>query len=383
MRKVTLPPLMAVHNVGAMRLYPVLLVFATLAGACGGGSGSTPSPSTSPPATVEPQASASPSASPQPSEGAYGVLVTPATAATYTVSLVGFDGKVAGSAQASSPTAISCVGGGVAAMPAPVSTSTSRAYFMDARGAVRSLSTDGAVSAGPIINLPIGASRRSVFAVSPDDARMAVAVIDFTAGGASTNLFIDQLQPGGTQVKTFTETGTSTLWPIGWHGTNLVVAKVPVCASGSGPFCCGPQELHVIDAATAARKFTLGGASCIIAGPPSAAGAICETDAQANVLDWSAAATRSFSIQGQSPAYLSPNGNQAAIDTANPSNFLDTIVEGSRTTFSDLQTCGWIDSTRVLGTDRQGLPRVGDWVTGATVSVSAMGTCAGRIPGDL
>jgi hypothetical protein len=254
---------------------------------------------------------------------------------------------------------------------------------MDARGAVRSLSTDGVVSPGSIINLPIGASRRSVFAVSPDDSRIAVAVIDFTTGGATTNLFIDQLKLGGSQAKIFTEAGTSTRWPIGWHGSDLVIARVPVCAKGFGPFCCGPQELQVIDADTAQQHFMLGGPTCLIAGPPSAAGAICESDARASVLDWSGASTREFSIQGQSPAYLSPNGNQAAIDQANPVNFLDTIVEGSHTIFSDFQTCGWIDSTRVLGTDRQGLPRVGDFVTGTTVSVSAKGFCAGRIPGGI
>ncbi|MEA2629632.1 MAG: hypothetical protein QOJ10_2092, partial [Chloroflexota bacterium] len=71
------------------------------------------------------------------------------------------------------------------------------------------------------------------------------------------------------------------------------------------------------------------------------------------------------------------------LDKGNPSNFVDTVVDGSHTTFSDFQTCGWIDSTRVLGTDRQGQPRVGDIVTGTTVSVVAQGFCAGRIPGAL
>ena len=373
---------MAVHNGGAMRLYPLLLVLATLASACGGsGSGSAPSPSGSPASSVEPQASASPAPSPLPSEGAYGVLFDPSVRNSYVVYLVGADGKVASLAGSTIPAPIKCADGSVAALPLPVSTSNSRVYFMDDDGIVRYLAPGGVplkattVAAGP--------NRRSMFAVSPDDQRIAVVVADFTANGASTSLYVEDLNGGGHHKVIFTETGAFTIWPIGWHGTNLVVAKVPVCASGSGPFCCGPQELHVIDSATAARKVTLGGASCIIAGPPSAAGAICETDAQANVLDWSAVTTRSFSIQGQSPAYLSPNGNQAAIDKANPSNFLDTFVEGSKTTFTDLQTCGWIDSTRVLGTDRQGLPRVGDWVTGGTVAVAAKGTCAGRIPGGI
>jgi hypothetical protein len=310
------------------------------------------------------------------------VLVDPSLLTSYEVSLVGADGKVVSKAGATVPAPVKCENGSVAALPPPVSTSNSRVYFVDSGGIVRSLAPGGQPAKATTV--PVGAQSRSIFAVSPDDQRIAVAMVSgFGSRGASTNLYVEDLIGGGHHKVIFTQTGAFTLWPTGWHGANLVVAIVPVCAQGTGPFCCGPQELHVIDASTAARKFTLGAPTCIIAGPPSAAGAICETDAQANVLDWSAVTTRSFSIQGQSPAYLSPNGNQAAIDKANPANFLDTIVEGSNTTFSDFQSCGWIDSSRVLGNDRQGLPRVGDFNTGTTVAVSAKGTCAGRIPGGL
>jgi hypothetical protein len=309
------------------------------------------------------------------------VLTTPTTDPTYVVSLVGFDGKVAARAQASSPGKVTCGATGGALVPGPVSTSNSRAYYMDAQGVVRFLTPAGAT--GKATTVPVGSQRHSAFAVSPDDKRIAVVVSDFSASGAATSLYVEDLS-GGTHHKViFTESGAFGIWPAGWHGADLVVAKVPACASAGSTFCCGPQELHVVDAATADRRFTLGGPTCVIAGPPTAAGAICESDAQASVLDWSGTTTRSFAIQGLTPAYLSPNGNQAALDKGNPSNFVDTVVEGSHTTFSDLQACGWIDSTRVLGTDRQGQPRVGDIVTGTVVSVVAQGLCAGRIPGAL
>jgi hypothetical protein len=370
------------HNGGAMKLPGILLALATVLAACGGGTGS---PSTSPTAASsssgEPQASASPSGSPLPLEGGYGVLVTPTSEANYTVTLVGADAKVASSAQVTSPTKVTCGDAAGAVLPFPVSTSNDRLYFLDAQGVVHFLTPSG--ETGRATTLPVGAARRSSFSVSPDDLRIAVVVSDYTASGASTSLYVEDLN-GGTHHKViFTESGAFGLWPIGWHGTSLVVAKVPACANGVGPGCCGPQELHVVDPATAARRFTLGGPTCIIAGPPSAAGAVCETDAQANVLDWTATTTRSFAVQGQTPAYLSPNGNQAALDKGTPTNFLDTVVEGTHTTFTDLQTCGWIDSSRVLATDRQGRPRVGDIATGATTAVSAQGTCAGRIPGGL
>jgi hypothetical protein len=307
--------------------------------------------------------------------------MTPTTDPTYTVSIVGFDGKLASKAQASSPGKVTCGSAAAAPLPPPVSTSNTSLYYMDAQGVVRFLHPNG--NTGRATTVPVGSQRRSMFTVSPDDKRIAVVVGDFNSAGVATTLYVEDLS-GHTHHKViFNSTGASGLWPIGWHGADLVVAKVPACAQGSGPFCCGPQELHVVDASTATRRFTLGSANCVIAGPPSAAGAVCESDAQANVLDWTAATTRSFSIQGQTPAYLSPNGNQAALDKANPANFLDTEVEGSHATFSDLQACGWIDSTRVLGTDRQGAPKVADIVTGSLVSVAAQGSCAGRIPGGL
>jgi hypothetical protein len=375
-----------VHNVRAMKPLPLLLLLALVACACGGtGSGSRQSPSSSPTEavspTAEPSPSASPDASPLPSEGAFAVLMTPTSEPTYVVSLVGFDGKVAAKAQASSPGKVTCGAAGGALVPPPVSTSNSRVYFMDAQGVVRFLTPAGA--SGKATAVPVGSQRHSAFAVSTDDKRIAVVVSDFSSTGVATSLYVEDLS-GGTHHKViFNETGAFGIWPTGWHGADLVVAKVPACAQGGGTFCCGPQELHVDDAGNADIRFTLGGPTCVIAGPPSAGGAICENDAQASVLDWSGTATRSFSIQGLTPAYLSPNSNQAALDKGNPSNFVDTVVEGSHTTFSDFQACGWIDSTRVLGTDRQGQPHVGDIVTGAVVSVAAQGLCAGRIPGAL
>jgi hypothetical protein len=353
-----------------------------LGGACSlPGSGATPShsaASASRSATPSTPASAPPSPAPSPLIAAYGVLMSPLTTTNYTVSLVGGDGRVIASAQASTPSATTCANAAAAVVSAPVSASNTRVYYMDALGVVRYLAPNG--DAGRATAVPIGPSRRSMFAVSPDDQRIAVVVDDFTASGASTRLYVEDLNGGGHHADIFGQTGGFTLWPTGWHGTNnLIVAKVPSCTQGGGPGTAGPTEFHVVDPATAIRRFTVGGPGCLIAGAPSPAGAVCESDVQATVVTWTAVATRAFTIQGFTPAYLSPDGSQTATLVNG-----DTVIQESSKTFPGIQACGWIDDTHIFsGGDAQRQPRVVDTTTGNVVPIAAQGDCVGRLPGGL
>jgi len=297
------------------------------------------------------------------------------------VSIIGIDGKVVASAQASSPAAVTCGGTAAAVLPLPVSTSNTRVYFMDAQGVVRYLGPNG--DTGQVTTVSIGVARRSVFAVSPDDQRIAVNMIDFTTGGATTQLYVEDLNGGGNRVTPYSETGSYTLWPTGWHGTNnLVVAKVPACTQGGGPLCCGPQELHVVDPATWTRRFTLGGPQCVVGGFASPAGVVCESSlfTSAQVLNWTAIPQRSFPIGGPTPAYLSPDGSLVALTDFGSAT---TAVNGANRTLA-MQACGWIDATHLLaGGDTQQQPRVGDVTSGTILPVAAQGDCGGRIPGGL
>src|SRR3981081_884757 len=245
MRKVSLPLNVGRSGgAGTHARLAVLLVAAALAGACSGfgSAAKSPSPVASSSRTSSPTPPLSASASPVALNGAFGVLVSPLSGTNYTVSLVGIDGRVVSSAIASSPSAVTCANAANALVPLPVSTSNTRVYYMDALGVVRFLAPNG--DTGQTATLPIGPGRRSLFAVSPEDSMMAVVVVDFTATGATTRLYLYQLQPGGAQIQTFGQTGAFTLWPTGWRGTTtLILAKVPACVPGSGPFCCGPQEL--------------------------------------------------------------------------------------------------------------------------------------------
>jgi hypothetical protein len=362
--------------------FAVVLVAAALAGACSGPfTGATRSPAAS--SSRQSSPSANPSGSPTPVQvtSAFAVLVSPLSTTSYTVSLVGIDGRVVASQQASTPGAVSCANAAAAVVPPPVSTSDTRVYFMDAQGIVRFLAPNG--DAGRATTVPIGAAQRSMFAVSPDDQRIAVIVDDFTSSGATTRLYLEDLNGGGNHVDVFSESGAYTLWPTGWHGTNnLVVAKVPACTQGGGPFSAGPQEFHVVDPRTALRRFTVGGPTCVIAGPPSAAGAVCEDTAafaQANVVSWTGTTSRSLTIAGPTLAYLSPNGSQVALVGS-----AGTVIQESSRQFAGMQACGWIDDTHVFsGGDTQLQPRVGDVTNGNVVPIAAQGDCAGRIPGGL
>ncbi|TMD96942.1 MAG: hypothetical protein E6I72_07960 [Chloroflexi bacterium] len=373
----------------------VALLASMLVAACSSGAntsaGHSPTPAGSPvaQASASPSAQASASVAPPPSPVTtpYGLLVGSQAASTYSVSLVSADGKVAATADSGTPPVVSCGSSAGAVVPLPVSTSNSRAYFMDGQGVVHFLAPNG--DTGRATTVPAAtASRRSIFAVSPDDQRIAVVVADFTSTGASTRLYVEDLNGGGNHLNLFSETGARSLWPVGWHGTNnLVLAVVPSCTQGGGPFCCGPLELHVVDPATATRRFTLGGQSCPIAGPPTLAGAVCEDTVNlgAKVLSWSAVTVRSFRIGEVEAAYISPDGTQVAL-VANSGTFIAQGAGGHSlgTIGNGMFACAWIDDQHVLsGGDAQHQPRIAEVTSGTMVPVAAVGDCGGRLPGGL
>jgi hypothetical protein len=372
------------------------MIVASLVSACSGPGTAQSSPSaaqTSSSATSRPT-SASPLPTPslpvEPSDPAWGVLVSALGGSSYTVSLVGIDGTVVASAQAATPNAVRCGNGAAAVVPAPVSTSNTRVYFMDGSGVVRFLAPNG--DTGRSTTVPVGPARRSMFAVSPDDKRIAVIVADFTTAGASSRLYVEDLNGGGHHIDPFSDNGGFMVWPTGWGGTSdLVLAKVPACAQGTGPWCCGPLEFHVVDSTTAVRRVTLGGPmpylpspDCRIVGPPSPAGATCEDNSNASIIDWNANQKTTWGIQGFVPYLLSPSGKRLATTSGTDTSYRSDYDSSGWHTIVGIVACGWIDNQHLLaGGDVQHQPRVADLISGAIVPVSAQGDCAGRIPGIL
>lgn len=377
----------ALSRVGA------ILLSVLLAAACTGTSG----PATS--ASSSTRAGATSLASPHPithPSGAYGVLTNWLSIDNYSVYLVATDGAVVATARATMPAIVNCTSGGNSAtpyLPPAVSASNTRAYFMDASGDVRALSPDGSVSSTPVIRLPIGSRRWSFFSVSPDDTEMAVAVVDYGSTAATTSLYIDQLRPGGSQVLTYTQTDSYTLWPVGWHAGELVLAKFPACPGAFGPTYWA-LELHVVDPATAVRKLTIGGPSCVLAGPPSPAGAVCiGGQGDAYVANWTGAQRDAGPASKPNPIYISPGGTLLASALGTSTNVVSggVVIGGLNTTVTlNLNMCAWVDDTHVIAAGGPGAaggppqqPRIGDVTTGNTAPVYAEGLCAGRIPGAL
>src|SRR6266851_7709487 len=299
----------------AVKRSTAVLAVALLIAGCGArGSISTASPSTK--ASSSPLSSpiASAVASPLPLTGAFAVLVTPPSTDNYTVSIVDVNGKVVGSAQASSPTAVTCADAAGALVPLPVSTSDDRAYYMDAQGVVRFLTVQG--ETGRATTVPSGGGLRSMFAVSPDDQRIAVIVSNFNSAGVAIKLYVEDLNGGTNHADIYSQANAFSLWPIGWHGTdNLVVAKVPACTQGGGPFSASPLELHVVDPATAVRHFTLGGPTCVVAGAASPAGVLCEDTSTSLLkqLTWTGGIVKTIPLHNLAAAYLSPDGSSIAV----------------------------------------------------------------------
>ncbi len=362
----------------------VVLLIVGASVACTGGSpavGSVHSP-TPASALSSPSAHATAVTSPVSAQPAYGLLsTTPNGTDPYTVSLIGIDGKVVASAQASSPTAVSCGTAGAAVVPLPISASGSRAYLMDAQGAIHSLAPNG--DTGQVTTVPAAPGRRSMFAVSADDRHIAVVVADFSSSGAATRLYVEDLSGGSNHIDTFSETGANTLWPVGWLGTDkLVLAVMPACDQvGTQHFAA--TAIHIVEAATADRLYSIGGPNCTPNIPTSLAGVVCQlAGGTIQVLSWTNTLSRPgyLPAEPQVPMYLAPDGSAIAVSDGPNSS----TIEARGYPKLPMNVCGWIDSTHVFsGSDAQNQASVGDITNSKMVSVPVQGVCAGRIPNEL
>ena len=229
--------------------------------------GSSARPSSLGVATPSPSATAT--AKPQPVSGRYGVVITgligPALqASSYTVALVGADGRTAASATA----ARVLIGPEIST----VSASASRLYFLDGPSRLRSLTPDGA--SAMVRDFAVGPGERVAFAVSPDDLRIAVAVIDVAAPTNSVRVYVEDLGGGGH--RDLLTSQTRVMWPVGWRGSQLVLGtredRCPVCDT-----FYFPSGYVVVDSSTGSTLFEVctGGAEQDLTRNATPAGVLC------------------------------------------------------------------------------------------------------------
>lgn len=359
--------------------WPALLGMVLLA-ACSGGTaanGTGRSPGASPSAT--PSVAASPSQIP-PSRP-LGVVATDFLVEggpSYSVSIIGADGKVltrATAAKRSHPR------GQLVQMPS-VSASATRLYYLDGDSTVRFL-TPGGVS-GIATTLPVDSSSAAVFAVSPDDIRIAVALITYPYP-AKTRIYVEDLSGGGNHVELFSSS-TALEWPVGWHEGRLVIGvglNVPPQNAYEG-FAYAYLGYHVADAASGARLATIcAGYSTF--GPPVPAGTTCYNyPAVYERVDWSGAYRPLAFGNGCGGGALSPGGTWVA-DTCTGGGALRLVALDGTVTVPPFTASpeGWIDDDDLVLKEANGQLTVLKVSVMKTTPIQASGFFAGSIPGGL
>jgi hypothetical protein len=209
---------------------------------------------------------------------------SPNDPASYQVSIVRSDGTVLASARADRR---NDPGG----LPTPVvSTSSTKVYYLDGTARVKSLTPEGKTWVETI--LPVQNQVHATFAISPDDRRIAVSLIDYNQSPPKLTLYVEDLS-GANHIEIFSSTDLY-VWPVGWHAGKLVVAvgdaypntqpstepAHPWCLPSLGP-CVADNPyaavhgFHLVDPSNGNRIATLGSDRCQVIGLLTTAGTIC------------------------------------------------------------------------------------------------------------
>jgi hypothetical protein len=376
-----------------MRSAALFAVLTLVAISCGGtaSAGHSPSPvaSSSPPASP----AASPSASP--AAGSYGLLLSAGT-----LEMVAPNGTIAAHASVAAPSVHTCGQGTGTVLQPPVSATADKVFFRDGNTQIKYLTPDG--QTGNATTVPGGASKVSFFSVSPDDQRIAVLVEDLSpASQINISLYVEDLNGGGNHSVIYTSSAPklkngNTLWPMGWHQGELVLAVYPPCTFE--PAGITPSEWHVSNAVTAVRIATIHSTNCNLSAAPSPAGVGCiDPQGVTTLYDWTGKATSVTGPGVQGAGYsvtgLSPTAESiyfavgAGIGAPAPATRIVQLGPGPYATVQGHAACGWIDEDHLLAPDaviQFPAETPGNvQVTAKVTALAASGLCAGRFPGGL
>jgi len=286
----------------------------------------------------------------------------------------------------------------------PVSATADRIYYRDGYTQIKYLTLSG--ETGLATAVPGGPTTVSSFSISPDDKRIAVVREDFqNATNFSVQLYIEDVQGGGNRVDLYSssqpvDTG-NTLWPMVWHGSQLVLAAVKGC--GTIPGGISPVEWHVVDSATGNRLVTVANHCVgILSRWPSPAG-IARADFNFGITfyNWTGAtfgnghqSENANDIQsGISPSgkYFFTGGELSETECGlpHPSTCVDSIDRSTSVGRVPAPTvaCLFIDDEHLL--TPQGVIDMNDRTTVAgfpaasRIKFQGPGHCGGRFPGGL
>jgi hypothetical protein len=328
----------------------------------------------------------------------YGLLL-----AAGNLDMVNTCGEVAASAPIAAPSVQTCSSGGpAAALAPPVSATKDLVFYRDGNSTIRSLDTSGHTAA--VTTVPGGPTMVSFFSVSPDDRRIAVVIEDLSpADHINLRLYAEDLHGGGHHVELFSraasKNGGTTLWPMGWHNGDLLIAVMPACAADTSPV--SPVSWAVVDSTNANRLARIDAAGCgrveylVVAGVlsqwPSPQGIVCVTSDSGSAAwtsDWTG---NHLSDAGAAPVYcpLAPSGLSPAGD-----RFFESAPSGcpGMEPFTDFYAgtngmtdgqggvawhvaCLWIDEDHLLAPDA--VITYGD---PTPILLSTPGACAGQFP---
>ena len=274
-----------------------------------------------------------------------------------------------------------------------LSTSKSRVYFPDGLTAVRFLGRDG--STGTAVSLPNVAHRaRAIFAVSPDDQRIAVSVFDWSTRPMKMRIYVEDVTGGGHHVEIFSSTSLYE-WPVGWHDGKLVLGGGPALGGAPNPYAA--SWYHLVDATTGSRIAVLGGDDCPAVGPLSVAGTACIAAGChcIEAVDWSGSRRPTYVYNDPSEsnwAALSPDGHAVIFGEIYGARtgagvWRDGTITWMKGYDQTVPRAQWLDDLHTLvSTCSAG----GDQCIGiqtlanqAVVQVQVAGGLAGTLPGGL
>jgi hypothetical protein len=338
------------------------------AGAVGGHGATTPSPTPGHTAT-----------------GPAAVLLQLASADSYAISLVFDDGHVVGPVTARLRTVTPPPGAAVPIAMPVFSASDSRLYYLDGDDVVRYLDLDG--GRGAVGRVPGGPHAQAGFAVSPDDRRIAVAAVDYSSDPPTTRQYVEDVAGGANHVELPFPVGAN-VWPVGWHGAEVVLAvgSAPTQSVAGNPYGTF-AGYELIDSTTGGR---LGALPCDPTGELTPAGSACLVGGSPLQVEDFAGRTRSLS--GGAPASIvsaaeAPDGAHVAFCCADGQLQLWDVVGGSVSSLGpvDSPDYGWIDATHLLVSDRLAdHARVMDVAAGTSLPAAAtQGRVVARVPGGF